>query len=224
MSLDMMDYDAMDDEKARQWAPHMETYYSHIARTKPAKLLKYNKEKQFNQLQGSNMARRNEPRLSKPTLVVHIDGACRNSGKENARAAFGVYFGPNSKYNLSGLLDPSLPQTSDRAEIEALTQALRAIKQIADNDYSVSEVKIANDSRYLTDGICFRVNAQKNDETISSEEYPVANYDLLEDIRGTLDAMQYGDDGGIECQMWLVTSHMNVDADRLANRAFKRSS
>ena len=95
-----------------------------IARSQPSQLLKYNQEKQFFQLQGSTVAARDVPLLDASSVVVHIDGACRNNGRRNARAAYGVYFGPDSRYNASGLLDPFLPQTSIRAEIEALAKAV----------------------------------------------------------------------------------------------------
>jgi ribonuclease HI len=209
-----------DEDARRLFDPYSESWYSHIARTKPSQLLKYNEEKQFNQLQGSNVYRRNEISLQDMTLVVHIDGACRNNGKADARAAFGVYFGPNSKYNTFGLLDSSLPQTSNRAEIEALVQAIKVLKLITANDIKVQDIKIATDSEYLANAIALWMDGWKEDGGVKSNGEPVAHFEVLEEICSTLDEMEFGDDGGIECQMWRIGRDENAAADLLANSAF----
>lgn len=89
-------------------------------------LMTYNSDKNITQLMFQARALPS-PTPNQHTMVVHIDGACRNNGKPNARAAYGVYFGPGSPHNTQGLLAASLPQTSTRAEIEALGQALDVI-------------------------------------------------------------------------------------------------
>ncbi|KAK1489433.1 hypothetical protein CCUS01_03481 [Colletotrichum cuscutae] len=83
------------------------------------------------------------------SMVVYIDGACRNNGLSDAQASWGVYFGPGSRYNACGLLARDLPQTSSRAEIEALVQAMRIICEITGRDYSLNRITIATDSEYL---------------------------------------------------------------------------
>jgi len=207
------------EESHRQWDPLMDSNYSRIARMKPDELLKYNKKKEFYQLQGSIFGR-DDAKLIPGTLVVHIDGACRNNGKPNARAAYGVYFGPNSKYNTSGLLSSATPQTSTRAEIEALVRAIDIIKEITDGDMSTSEIKIATDSSYLVNAIALWMDDWKENEGCNDDGKPVAHFDVLKDICSTLDHMEYSDDGGIECQMWLIPREENFAADRLANSAF----
>jgi hypothetical protein len=77
------------------------------------------------------------------TVVVHIDGLWRNNGRPNAQSSWGVYFGPGSRYNSSGKMDPSLPQTSSRAEIKALIQAIDMISDIAADDDEGQLVTIA---------------------------------------------------------------------------------
>jgi ribonuclease HI len=79
-------------------------------------LVVYNAQKQVSQLRMKVMARP-EPFRDEHSMVVYIDGACRNNGSPTARASYGVYFGPDSPHNCYGLLPDSSPQTSTRAEI-----------------------------------------------------------------------------------------------------------
>ena len=82
-------------------------------------------------------------------LVVHTDGGCQNNGKRGAKASYGVWFGPGSQYNKSGLLSDNLPQTSSRAETEGVSQALKAVQDLADRGHTIQKVKIATDSQYV---------------------------------------------------------------------------
>jgi len=90
-----------------------------------------------------------DPVPDETSLVVFIDGACRNNGQPTARASWGAYFGPNSPYNTYGLLYDFLPQTSTRAEIEAFGQAIAIVQKITDADLKLSRIKIATDSSFL---------------------------------------------------------------------------
>ncbi|KAJ0109010.1 hypothetical protein J7T55_005558 [Diaporthe amygdali] len=97
--------------------------YSPMHRRVPeAQLIKYSAEKQVRQLQLIN-PRTQWIEVDNMTVVVSIDGACRDNGKPTARASWGVFFGPGSRFNSSGRLSPSCPRTSSRAEIEALSIA-----------------------------------------------------------------------------------------------------
>ncbi|KAI1767937.1 ribonuclease H-like domain-containing protein [Hypoxylon sp. FL1150] len=138
--------------------------------------------------------------LDRMTVVVSIDGACCGNGTPSARAAWGVYFGPNSPHNDCGLLDPTLPQTSTRAEIEALT----------DSDYLVKAMSrwikgwIENGGRKAGGG-------------------PVAHFQVLKDIHEFIEEMTYGDEGGLYSKFWHVPRAQNPEADTLANRALDGS-
>ncbi|KAM7182545.1 ribonuclease H-like protein [Rhypophila sp. PSN 637] len=61
-------------------------------------------------------------------ITIYIDGACRGNGTPSARASFGVYFGPSSRYNHYGTLWGD-EQSSIRAELEALERALWIVIQ-----------------------------------------------------------------------------------------------
>lgn len=59
--------------------------------------------------------------------MIGIDGACRNNGFGNAVASIGVFFGPESKYNLTEGVARG-PFTSQRAELIAAYRALQQVK------------------------------------------------------------------------------------------------
>jgi len=83
-------------------------------------LVVFDTEKHVSHLRMRVVARPS-PVTNTRSLVVHIDGACRGNGTPTARPSYGVFFGEGSPYNTYGLLPSNLPQTSTRAEIEALS-------------------------------------------------------------------------------------------------------
>ncbi|KAJ3946745.1 uncharacterized protein N0V96_003119 [Colletotrichum fioriniae] len=91
-----------------------------------ADLVIYNPSTQLLGMQMYSWATK-RPVPERGSMVVYIDGACRNNGLPDAQASWGVYFGPGSRYNACGLLSRDLPQTNSRAEIEALVQAVGII-------------------------------------------------------------------------------------------------
>lgn len=112
----------------------------------PAQLITYAVQQQVQQLQVWNK-RTNAIEPDSTTVVLSIDGACRDNGRPLARGSWAVYAGPNSRFNDWGRLDPNVPQTNSRAEIEALASALTVVKRIGYGD-----VKIRCDSEYLCKG------------------------------------------------------------------------
>ncbi|KAI2487700.1 hypothetical protein Ptr902_01833 [Pyrenophora tritici-repentis] len=66
-------------------------------------LVVYNSQKKISQLRMKVMARP-DSFPDKQSMVVFIDGACRNNGSPTARASYGVYLGPESPYNRYGLV------------------------------------------------------------------------------------------------------------------------
>lgn len=101
-------------------------------------------------------------------IVIAVDGACHNNGKENAKASIGVFVHRNSPWNRSILLStiqasssqPNQRQTSQRAELHAYREALKiAISIKKRNNRQVSEtfgpyhslrrVVVKTDSSYL---------------------------------------------------------------------------
>ncbi|EME77467.1 uncharacterized protein MYCFIDRAFT_212709 [Pseudocercospora fijiensis CIRAD86] len=181
-------------------------------------LVVYNTEKRISQLQFQAMAQSERSR-DESSLVVHIDGACRNNGKPNARAAYGVYFGPDSPFNCAGLVPSTIPQTSTRAEIEALAHALEAVQRICNTDFKLCEIKIATDSSFVVDAMARWVEGWIANGGIGARGKRVAHYERLKELHEKLDYMEYSDDGGICVEFWHVSRDMNSEADALANAA-----
>ena len=95
----------------------------------PDKLVRYSPRHELSRLMnfpfhGSHF----RPRMK--TIVISVDGGSRgNSGNDPAsRAAYGVFFGPGCRYNRCSTLQYGVPQLSNRAELEAIRQALRVIQ------------------------------------------------------------------------------------------------
>lgn len=159
------------------------------------------------------------PQLDTSSMVVYIDGACRDNGSPNARASYGVYFAPGSPHNTQGLLPASLPQTSTRAEIEALAKALEKIMDICSGNFQLSHIIIASDSAFLVDAMSRHIEGWIENDGIGSRGRKIAHYQRLKELHEKLDYMEYSDDGGIVVQFWHVDRSMNEAADALANTA-----
>lgn len=151
------------------------------------------------------------------TLVINIDGACRNNGTPRARASYGVYVGSGSQFNASGRLSRDLPQTSTRAEIEALWRALHVAQDITRRERSITRVRIACDSEYLVDAMVFRIWDWITNRGYTNSGRPVAHFGRLVDIHEKLDELK--NDHGVKVKLWRLPREFNRDADALANRA-----
>ncbi|KAK7726418.1 hypothetical protein SLS57_003505 [Botryosphaeria dothidea] len=182
-------------------------------------LITYNEEKQVSQLQMTTM-RQPVPFPDASTVVIRIDGACRGNGTPHARASYGIYAGPNSRHNTNGLVHPSAPQTSTRAEIEALSHALDTIHDITKADFKLSRIKVATDSSFLVNAMSTWIEGWIENGGYNAEGKRVAHFNKLNELHERLDEMEYGDDGGIEIQFWHIPREMNREADALANATF----
>lgn len=189
-----------------------------VSRIPSSDLVVYNNDKQVFQLQfqafGPSPIHRDES-----SLVVYIDGACRGNGTPQARASYGVYFGPGSPYNTNGLLPTAVPQSSTRAEIEALAAALKVIREVCGNDFRLVYIKIATDSKFLVDAMALHVEGWIESGGVGSRGREVAHYDRMKELHELLDDMEFGDDGGMYVQFWHVDRSVNEGADALANAA-----
>jgi ribonuclease HI len=183
-----------------------------------SQLITYNPQKQVSQFQVLH-PRTNAIELDRFTLLVWIDGACRDNGKPSAQASWGVYFGPGSRYNASGRLAPAIQQTSSRAEIEALSQALDIIAEVTAGDMTLQEVRIMSDSEYLVMAMSVWISEWIEAEGENASGRPVAHFSKLKAIHERLDEMTYGDNGGLDFKFWLVPREKNTKADALAEQA-----
>ncbi|KAK5993979.1 Ribonuclease H1 [Cladobotryum mycophilum] len=211
-------YDEFGDEIRRRFNPRYSPMHSRVPESE---LVVYNPSKHVSQLQVMH-PRTGALELDRLTVVVSIDGACRGNGTPSARAAWGVYFGPQSPLNASGLLAPSLPQTSTRAEIEALSQALLIIRESVSEDVSLQEIRIISDSQFLVKAMSVWIEDWVENDGCNAGGRPIAHYEILKEIYDHLEEMTYGDDGGMDIRFWHVARERNKEADALANGAFGR--
>jgi len=77
-------------------------------------------------------------------VPVYTDGACSNNGYDGARSGVGVYFGPDSRHNVSRPLDNHSRQTNNSAEIEAAREAV-----VQARDQGITKLDIRTDSKFL---------------------------------------------------------------------------
>jgi ribonuclease HI len=150
-----------------------------------------------------------------PTVGLYIDGACPGNGTPSAKGGIGVYFGPDSPYNISEkLLEPN--PTSQRAELLAAAAACRQILHVAMQKKGLELFIVVTDSAYLVDGLAKYVSKWKSNGWKTSKGHDVANRDLIEPLDKMLDDMS---NTGIDVLFWKVDRSENVEADRLANMA-----
>jgi ribonuclease HI len=199
------------EENERQFDPQTSAMHRRVPESQ---LVVYTPSKKVSQLH----PRTGAIELDKTTVVVSIDGACRGNGTPSARAAWGVYFGPNSPHNASGLVKPNLPQTSTRAEMEALSQALRIIRNDVSEDFQLQEIRIRTDSAFLVNAMTVWMEDWIEDDGRNAQGRPVAHFQALKEMHERIEDMTYGDDGGLEFKFWKVPREDNREADALANR------
>ncbi len=199
----------------RIFLPYFSSRHQYVPESQ---LIVYNPAKQVSQFQFLH-PRTNTLELDELTLVLWIDGACRDNGKPSARASWGVYFGPGSRYNARGRLPPEFSQTSFRAEIEALSQALDIVRGITDGDMRLQEVRILSDSNQIVNAMTIFMQNWILNGGRTVMGHPVAHFHRLEEIHDRLDDMTYGDNGGLDFKFFHICRAKNRDADALANQA-----
>lgn len=152
-------------------------------------------------------------------VVVSIGGTCRNPCVRGARAAWAVYLGPESPHNASAPLDPSLPQTEGRAELEALRQALDIIKtRIISGDFQPRRCLIKTHSSYIHRVFPSLVRrwAAEGGRNVFGER--VVFFELVMDIAERVEEIGNGggEEGGTKVVFWHCTREENREAEGLA--------
>lgn len=151
-------------------------------------------------------------------IIIAVDGACRDNGRSNARAAYGVYFNIDSKYNTAGLLAEG-PMTNQRAEITAAIEACRLCVLMLHNpnfDQKIRQIIIKSDSAYLVNSMVEYVEKWRLNGYTSSRGRPVVNADLLRGLDGCVVCLEEED---VDVRFWHVPRAQNQQADKLANAA-----
>lgn len=116
-------------------------------------------------------------------IPVYTDGASRNNQSSNAKAGYGVYFGPGHSDNVSKPL-AGMPQTNQRAELTAIYEACKIIRDRNDGHF----YDIRTDSQYSISsvtqwGLKWKTNGWK------SSTGDVKNKDIIEPIMDLLELL-----------------------------------
>lgn len=150
------------------------------------------------------------------TLAVYIDGACRGNGTYSTRGSWGLYFGPNSTLNRCGMLSQNVPQTSNRAEIQALAQAVGHIFQVA-RSRNIDDAWILTDSTYIVDSINVWIHKWIQNDGCKSNGQEAAYYYEIWVLHRLIKGMKVH--YGVDIHVRHVGREDNQGADSLANRA-----
>ncbi|EKD13348.1 ribonuclease h [Drepanopeziza brunnea f. sp. 'multigermtubi' MB_m1] len=151
-------------------------------------------------------------------IVIAVDGACRNNGQPDARAAYGVFHGEGSDENFSRIVPSNHPPTNQVAEIFAAIAALKKL-QLAlrpwDPDGRVAcKVLIRSDSSYLVQGISEHIWKWKKNGYRTAKKQTVENWKLFQRLD---ELMMDFEMNHIPVWFWHVRREFNTEADALAN-------
>ena len=134
-------------------------------------------------------------------MLMYIDGACSNDGTPQARAGYGVKWGPHR--NHFSRLEGTGPETSNRAELRA---AIVALGLRVWSGEGFDKVVLACDSEYVVKGISEWVPEWKSNGWQTSQQTQVENRDLWEAL---LAALREQDDEGVLVRFWLILAKDN---------------
>ncbi|KAJ2902882.1 hypothetical protein MKZ38_010693 [Zalerion maritima] len=89
------------------------------------------------------------------------------------------------------------PQTSSHAEIEALSKSIGTVRDIAQNDFSIHDVRITYGFKYLIKAMTIWIENWIENDGNTSASLPVAHFAQLKTIHQGIDYMQYSGKGGL---------------------------
>ncbi|CAG8975765.1 hypothetical protein HYALB_00009285 [Hymenoscyphus albidus] len=151
------------------------------------------------------------------TIIIAVDGACRDNGKATAQGAYGVFINELSRYNKSERLPQSPgPHTNQIAELWAGYYEDEEHGHVGEKKGKFLIAIIKTDSAYLAMAMTSWIAKWKSNGWKTSKGARVANRELFEKVQ---EAVDYANSKGIEVQFWHVGREYNRDADELANMA-----
>lgn len=140
---------------------------------------------------------------------IYTDGSSRGNGQNGARAGYGVYYGDNDKRNVSAPLTDG-PQTNQRAELAAITHALRNASTSSDK-----KVHIHTDSQYALKALNEWGDNWDRNGYRTAQGQPVVNKDLVKEGRQLMREIK--SQGG-EVKMSHVKGHSTTYANNMADK------
>lgn len=146
---------------------------------------------------------------------VYTDGSCYNNGNFNSIAGIGIYFDQNNKKNVSKVLENDFKQTNNSAELSAILEAYKIIKE----DLSNKKICIFTDSEYSIK--CATSYGEKCEK--SNWEKNIPNKELVKQIFNIYNSNDNLMLKHIKAHTNLQDNHSigNANADKLAYSAIK---
>lgn len=131
------------------------------------------------------------------SIVVAVDGTCRNNGRPNARAALGVFFRQDPQWNKSETL-PAADATSQRAELCAALRALQTVRDVVAHErdsstapeFRLRRVILKSDSTYLVSAITEWIFGWFRNGFTTARRLHVLNQDLLKRLAGCIQYLE----------------------------------
>ncbi|PNS18368.1 Ribonuclease H1 [Sphaceloma murrayae] len=200
------------DEDEREFYPTLE----HDTEDVPLeRLVVYNRGDEVFHLQVMDESR-SSLLVDTSSLVIYVDGACRWNQSAMAMSSYGVFFGPDSHYNRRGLILPPIPQTSVRAEFEALAAALNHIPSVLDRETAVKRIFIACDCEAVIMTMCWKFEEPVPTSRIRPD---VEVADDLRSVQIYAEMLALEEKHGVTIKMWQIPREDNEGADELAKEA-----
>jgi ribonuclease HI len=187
--------------------------------TKPSDILHHDVDAGILKLLLYIYAAPDTPRVERNTIVVAIDGACRNNGQTNATASYGIFFAPDSPLNSNGKVPaPSSDSvhTNQKAELYALSKTLDIIEEKFGDNIQISRVVVITDSTYVVDCLAKHIWDWEYNGYKNVKGKLVVNGEVFKELHKRIEKLE-GD--GMDVCFWLVEREWNTEADGLANAA-----
>ena len=112
-------------------------------------------------------------------IEVYTDGACSKNGKSGAKASWAFYFPDHKDKCNAGRVPETDNQTNQRAELMAITEAVKASESFPVNEI---DLKIFTDSKYSKDCLTTWLPAWTRNNWKTSQGEDVKHRDLIEDV------------------------------------------
>ncbi|RVX75455.1 hypothetical protein B0A52_00808 [Exophiala mesophila] len=189
----------------------------------PEHLVKYSPKWQYSRLYNFPFPGAHwQPRMR--TIVIAVDGGSRgnNRADPNSRAGWGVYFGPNCYRNSCGLLDRNAPQTSSRAELEAVRQALMIVSKMQKSGEldGWREIIIKLDSDYVSRALSEWIWSWEQNGFMTRKGKPVEHGTVIRGMNESIKKLEKE----MAVRFWRVGREYNREADSLVNQALDDAS
>jgi ribonuclease HI len=117
-------------------------------------------------------------------VEIYTDGACSKNGKQDAQAAWAFYLPEHTSLSNSGRVPQEQPQTNQRAELMAISEAVKAT-EIA-FPLIETDLKIYTDSSYSKSCLTTWITAWVRNDWRTSQGGDVMHRDLIEDTSNRL--------------------------------------